>query len=93
MTTYRDKNLYRCYMCGIWTYARSICDVCFDTFGHQLGIAPAQTIDKTLDTLDRLTPVVRGAAVRKPGRSQGQSAPLCLDKSETTNDPVDNPCQ
>lgn len=90
MSTYSDKNLHRCYMCGIWTYARTICDVCFDTFGHQLGIAPAQTIDKTLDTLDRLTPVVRGAAVRKPGRSQGQLAPLYLDKTEIYTHPVDN---
>ena len=90
MTAYQDKHLQRCYMCGQWTYARSICDVCFDTFGEAMGLTPAQTIDNTLDTPDRLTPVVRGAAVRKPGRSQGQSAPLRLDKSETNNDPVDN---
>lgn len=87
---YTDRNLQRCYMCGQWTYARTICDVCFDTFGTQLGLAHAQPLDKTLDTADRLTPVVRGAAVRKPGRSQGQLAPLYLDKTETNTHPVDN---
>lgn len=86
---HQDRNLQRCYMCGQWTYARTICDVCYDTFGAQLRIAPAQTLDKTLDTLDRLTPVVRGAT-RKPKRSPGQLTPLMLDKYRATNYPVDN---
>ena len=85
-----DRNIFRCYTCGKWTYARTLCDVCFDTFGPRLGITPAQTLDAPLDTSDRLTPVVRGAARRKPGRSQGQLAPLYLDKTETTTHPVDN---
>lgn len=90
MTAYRDKNLFRCYMCGIWTYNRTLCDVCFDTFGTQLGLTPAQTIDKTLDIPDRLTPVVRGARRTQPSRSQGQLAPLYLDKTEINTHPVDN---